>query len=105
MSRHGLLGDELEGAVLEILVGDGAVVEQREVRIGGPGLLERGKEQRNERQPAGPSGARSVGAMVAGNGRRKASARRQPETADDPCERHAKVSQVAASAETAERTG
>ena len=81
MARHGLLGDELEGAVLEVLVGDGALVELGDVRIGGPGVLERGKDQRDEGQPASPSGARdggrSVGAMAAADGWRKALAPRQ----------------------------
>jgi hypothetical protein len=109
MARHGLLGDELEGAVLKILVGDGAMVEQGDVRICGPGLLECRKDQRDEGQSAGPSGARdggrSVGVIAAAREWRKATARRQPEAVEDPCERHTKAPHVAASAEAAERTG
>ena len=36
--RDSLLGDELECAVLEVLVGDVAVVQERDVRVGGPDL-------------------------------------------------------------------
>ncbi len=54
VSRHGLLGDEFECAVLEILVGDVAVVQERDVRVGRLGFLPQRKGQgREPRQQAG----------------------------------------------------
>ena len=54
--RDSLLGDELECAVLEVLVGDVAVVQERDVRVGGPGFLHQREGQCREPQHADPAG-------------------------------------------------
>jgi hypothetical protein len=54
VSRDRFLGDELERAVLEVLVGDVAVVQERDVRVSGLGFFPQRKGQgREPRQQAG----------------------------------------------------
>src|SRR6185312_13539058 len=45
VSRDSFLGDEFECAVLEVLVGDVAVVQERDVRVSGLGFLRQRKGQ------------------------------------------------------------
>ena len=54
--RDSLLGDEFECAVLEVLVGDVAVVQERDVRVGGPDFLHQREGQCCEPQHAEPAG-------------------------------------------------
>ena len=56
MPRDSLLGDEFECAVLEILVCDVAVVQERDVRVGGLDFLHQREGQRREPQHAEPAG-------------------------------------------------
>src|SRR3954451_1112130 len=81
VARHRLLRDEFERAMLEPLVGNGGVVEQGEIGIGGPRFLQRRQDQREEGQPSGPSESRDdrrFPSALTADGRRTALVRRWP---------------------------
>ena len=58
VSRDHLLGDQLECAMLEVFVGDVAVVQECDVRIGGLDLLHKREGQCCEPKHAEPAGMR-----------------------------------------------
>ena len=57
VSRDQLLGDQLECAMLKVFVGDVAVVQKCDVRVGGPDLLHQRERHRREPQHAESAGA------------------------------------------------
>ncbi|WP_247493314.1 hypothetical protein [Bradyrhizobium sp. 142] len=61
VSRHRLLGDELEYAVLKVLVSDRIVIQKRGVRIRGSCVLHHRESQRRNGQDAEP---RRIGAAA-----------------------------------------
>ena len=56
VSRDHLLGDQLECAMFEVLVGDVAVVQEGDVRVGGLGLLPKREGKCCKPQHAEPAG-------------------------------------------------
>ena len=78
--RDSLLGDEFECAVLEVLVGDAAVVQERDVRVGGPDFLHQRKGQCREPQHA-ESASMGPASRIANHGL-IGSAVREPEGAE-----------------------
>ena len=71
VSRDHLLGDQLECAMREVLVCDVAVVQDRDIRIGGLGLLPKHEGKCCEPQHAEPAGtspaSRAAGLVLSGS--------------------------------------